>query len=1028
MAKQASTDSPKGQIKGSSQQKLRGKRQNSKEVVDLRSLLIHCAQAVAADDRLLATDLIKKIRQHSSADGDCTQRLAFYLVDGLEARLSGMGIQMHHKLLAKRVSDEEVFKIYSLCLAASPLLRASYCFANRTIIEASRGQSKVHIVDFGICFGFQWPSLIQQFAEQGVPPKLRITGIDVARPGFSNLEITEQAGKRLADYANMFKVPFQYQGITSRYENIQIEDIGIEEDEVLIVNSLYRMKTLGDETVAMNSARDRVLKIMRGMNPKVFILGIVNGSYSSPFFITRFKELLFHYSSLFDMFDANVPRDNETRKLIEGKLLGREAMNIIACEGAERIERPETYKQWQARCLKAGFEQLPVDPDVLNSILDMKKGIYHEDFVADEDSGWLLQGWKGRVMHAISKWKPNESCAEQFSKAPSPMDSREYCDINSNITLKYINRVLMEEDIDEKDIIYQEHDALQATEKPFYGILGQAYPSSAKEMVLNNDSTVDCPYGSSNNNLEGACRGSFVNGFLGPQVMHLTANHCASETCHLSSQFTKRAEEANRSSETCHLSSQFTKRAEEANRSVPIIEKLVVDLDSSEVADSKQMTQSTVGRKGKHVTQMMSHHELLDARNSNDLAIAGCEITRNGSFDNVLLCTGQLYRDAAHLREMKAKERCDSSQNNQSKGYGQGQVKKRAKKQQEEAIDFRSLLIQCAEAIASTNQPFDRELLTKIRNHSSPNGDSSQRLAIYFVDALEARLAGTGSQMYHKLIAKRRSATDMLKAYRLCSAACPFTKRFANREGSPPNLRITGIDVPEPGFHPSKKIEETGKRLAEYAEMFNIPFQYQVVVSRWENICIEDLNIDKDEVLIINCLHQMKNLGDETEDIDSARDRVLRIIKMMNPDVLIIGVTNGSYNSPFFLPRFREVLFYYSSLFDMLNSTVPRSHEARILIKKDIIGANVFNVVACEGAERIEKPESYKKWQVRIFNAGFRQLPVNQTILKSSIERKELYHEDFVIDEDNGWLLQGWKGRVIHALSSWKPKESYLNR
>ncbi|KAF8725634.1 hypothetical protein HU200_020176 [Digitaria exilis] len=741
MAKQASTDSAKGQIKGSSQQKLRGKRQNSKEVVDLRSLLIHCAQAVAADDRVLATDLIKKIRQHSSSDGDCTQRLAFYLVDGLEARLSGMGIQMHHKLLAKRVSDEEVFKIYSLCLAASPLLRASYCFANRTIIEASRGQSKVHIVDFGICFGFQWPSLIQQFAEQGVPPKLRITGIDVARPGFSNLEITEQAGKRLADYANMFKVPFQYQGITSRYENIQIEDIGIEEDEVLIVNSLYRMKTLGDETVAMNSARDRVLKIMRRMNPKVFILGIVNGSYSSPFFITRFKELLFHYSSLFDMFDANVPRDNETRKLIEGKLLGREAMNIIAYSTQDM--------------LVANFRRV------------------------------------------------------RFSKASSPMDSREYCDIDSNITLEYINRVLMEEDIDEKDIIYQEHDALQATEKPFYDILGQAYPSSAKEMVLNNDSTVDCPYGSSNNNLEGACCGSFVNGFLGPQVMHLTANHCASETD--------------------HLSSQFTKRAEEANRSVPIIEKLVVDLDSSELADSKQMTQATVGRKGKHVTQMMSHlHvnlELLDARNSNHLAIAGSEIIRNGSFDNVLLCTEQLYRDAAHLREMKAKEACDSSQNAQSKGYGQGQVKTRAKKQQEEAIDFRSLLIQCAEAIASNNQPFDRELLTKIRNHSSPNGDSSQRLAIYFVDALEARLAGTGSQMYHKLIAKRRSTTDMLKANRLCTAACPFTK-------------------------------------------------YQVVVSRWENTCIEDLNIDKHEVLIINCLHQMKNLGDETEDIDSARDRV----------------------------------------------------------------------------------------------------------------------------------------------------------
>ncbi|CAN6340299.1 unnamed protein product [Urochloa humidicola] len=413
MAKQASMNSTKGQSKGYAQQKLRGKRQINKDVVDLRTLLIHCAQAVAAGDRPLATELIKKIRQHSSPDGDCTQRLAFYLVDGLEARLAGIGNQVYHKLLAKRASDEEVFEVYNLCLAAFPLHRAAYTLANNTIIEASRGQSKVHIIDFGICFGFQWPSLIQQFAEQGVPPKLRITGIDVTRPGFGTLEITEQAGKRLADYANMFKVPFQYQGISSRYENVQIEDLNIEEDEVLIVNCLYRMKTLGDETVAMNSARDRVLKIMRRINPKVFILGVVNGSYSSPFFITRFKELLFHYSSVFDMFEANVPRDNKARKLLEGRVLAREAINIIACEGAERTERPETYKQWQARCLKAGFEQLPLDPAVFNRILDMKKGIYHEDFVIDEDSGWLLKGWKGRVMHALSTWKPNESCTDQ---------------------------------------------------------------------------------------------------------------------------------------------------------------------------------------------------------------------------------------------------------------------------------------------------------------------------------------------------------------------------------------------------------------------------------------------------------------------------------------------------------------------------------------------------------------------------------------------------------------------------------------
>ena len=180
----------------------------------------------------------------------------------------------------------------------------------------------------------------------------------------------EETGKRLADYANMFKVPFQYQGIaTSRWETIKIEDLNIDEDEVLIVNCMFRMKNLGHETEAINSARDKVLKMMRMMNPKVFISGTVNGLHSSPFFIQRFKEVMLHYSSMFDMLDANVPRDNKATKMIERILFGQEALNIIACESAERTERPERYRQWHARCLKAGFQQLPVDPAILKNIV-----------------------------------------------------------------------------------------------------------------------------------------------------------------------------------------------------------------------------------------------------------------------------------------------------------------------------------------------------------------------------------------------------------------------------------------------------------------------------------------------------------------------------------------------------------------------------------------------------------------------------------------------------------------------------------
>ncbi|CAN6349471.1 unnamed protein product [Urochloa humidicola] len=234
------------------------------------------------------------------------------------------------------------------------------------------------------------------------------------------------------------------------------------------------------------------------------------------------------------------------------------------------------------------------------------------------------------------------------------MDSPEYCEINSDMTLQYINRILMEEDIDENTSIYQDHDVLQATEKPFYDILGHAYPSSAKEIVMNSDNQVVCPDDSSNNYREGACTGSFINVFLGPQSMYLTSNGCTSETE--------------------DLSLQFTKNVEEANEFVPIIEKLAVEMDSSELTVSKQMTPATVGEKGMLVNKIRSHShvnlELLDVRDGKHLAISASETIRDGTFDNVLLGTGQLYCDAADLREMKAKEARDNSQNAQSKEYG----------------------------------------------------------------------------------------------------------------------------------------------------------------------------------------------------------------------------------------------------------------------------------------------------------------------------------------------------------------------
>ncbi|XP_062210242.1 scarecrow-like protein 14 [Phragmites australis] len=59
----------------------------------------------------------------------------------------------------------------------------------------------------------------------------------------------------------------------------------------------------------------------------------------------------------------------------------------------------------------------------------------------------------------------------------------------------------------------------------------------------------------------------------------------------------------------------------------------------------------------------------------------------------------------------------------------------------------------------------------RIKQHATPQGDATQRLAHCFAEDLQARFAGTVSMVYQSLMAKRTSAVAFLQAYLLCMAA-----------------------------------------------------------------------------------------------------------------------------------------------------------------------------------------------------------------------------------------------------------------
>lgn len=145
-------------------EKHKRKRVNNKgDLVDMRALLVHCAEAVGGNDIKSAKELLSQIRQHSSPFGDGSQRLAHCFANALAARLVGSGSELY---AAKKISSVHILKACRLFISACPFMRMSNFFVTQTIMDLAKKATRLHIIHFGIQYGSQWPSLIQRLSQR----------------------------------------------------------------------------------------------------------------------------------------------------------------------------------------------------------------------------------------------------------------------------------------------------------------------------------------------------------------------------------------------------------------------------------------------------------------------------------------------------------------------------------------------------------------------------------------------------------------------------------------------------------------------------------------------------------------------------------------------------------------------------------------------------------------------------------------------------------------------------------------------
>ncbi|MCD7446573.1 DNA topoisomerase 2-associated protein pat1 [Datura stramonium] len=371
---------------------------------DLKHVLIACAKAESDGDLLTAQWLISELRQMVSVSGEPIQRLGAYILEGLVARLAASGSSIYKSLECKQPASFELLSYMHILHEICPYFKFGYMSANGAIAEAMKDEQRVHIIDFQIAQGRQWVTLIQAFgARPGGPPHIRITGVDDSTSAYVRGGGLNIVGKRLSKLAESFKVPFEFHAASVSSSDVQVENLGIRPGEALAVNFAFVLHHMPDESVSTENHRDQLIRLVKSLNPKVVTLVEQESNTNTAAFFPRFLETLDYYTAMFASIDVTLPRAHKERINVEQHCLARDIVNIIACEGIERVERHELLGKWKSRFRMAGFSPYPLSSLVNATIKNLLEN-YCDKYHLEERDGSLYLGWMNRDLVASCAW------------------------------------------------------------------------------------------------------------------------------------------------------------------------------------------------------------------------------------------------------------------------------------------------------------------------------------------------------------------------------------------------------------------------------------------------------------------------------------------------------------------------------------------------------------------------------------------------------------------------------------------------